>query len=317
MKYQLKQIYGRPWLLNGLSLKLIESHYENNYGGALRRLNSITEQLEALDFVKAAPNVVNGLKREQLIALNSTLLHELYFASLGGEGKPTREMVDALANDFGSYDRWRAEFVAMANALRGGSGWVVLTYVPRDGRLVNQFATDHSQSVAGGIPILALDMYEHAFHIDFGANARAYIEAFMRNLDWKSVEERYLQAAEVAPPPALVQPEFEGIPAVGPEEVKAMLDSGQKVQIVDARPSFYVSRTQDIMEGATWRDPERVTDWIGELSKTDPVVVFCVYGFHVGCRTAGALREAGFDAKFMKGGHVAWKAIGGKTKMFA
>src|ERR1700741_4649113 len=139
----------------------------------------------------------------------------------------------------------------------------------------------------------------------------------MRNLDWKSVEERFLQAAQVAPPPPLEQPEYAHVPAVGPEEVKAMLDAGQKVQIVDARPSFYASRTQDIMEGATWRDPDRVQDWIGELSKTEPVVVFCVYGFHVGCRTAGTLREAGFDAKFMKGGHVAWKAMGGKTKMFA
>ena len=71
------------------------------------------------------------------------------------------------------------------------------------------------------------------------------------------------------------------------------------------------------MQGATWRDPERVQDWIGELKKDEPVVVFCAYGFHVGCRTAGALREAGFDASYMKGGHSAWKAIGGKTKLIA
>ena len=102
MKYQLKQIYCRPWLLNGLSLRLIESHYENNYGGALRRLNAITAELQSLDFASAPAHVVNGLKREQLVALNSTLLHELYFASLGGDGKPTPPMVDTLANDFGS-----------------------------------------------------------------------------------------------------------------------------------------------------------------------------------------------------------------------
>ena len=122
MRYQLKPIFCRPWLLNGLSLKLIESHYENNYGGALRRLNAITEQLESLDFAKTPGYVLNGLKREELVALNSTLLHELYFAGLGGEGKPTRPMADALARDFGSVDRWRGEFVAMGNALGGGSG---------------------------------------------------------------------------------------------------------------------------------------------------------------------------------------------------
>src|SRR5213083_3702018 len=106
MRYQLKPIFCRPWLLNGLSLKLIESHYENNYGGALRRLNAITEQLESLDFAKAPGYVVNGLKREQLVALNSTLLHELYFASMGGDGLITNPMKDVLARDFGSADRW-------------------------------------------------------------------------------------------------------------------------------------------------------------------------------------------------------------------
>ena len=93
MRYQLKQIYCRPWTLSGLSLKLIESHYENNYGGALRRLNAITEQLEALDFAKTPGYVINGLKREELVALNSTLLHELYFASMGGDGKATERHV--------------------------------------------------------------------------------------------------------------------------------------------------------------------------------------------------------------------------------
>jgi Fe-Mn family superoxide dismutase len=318
MRYQLTPIHCRPWLLNGLSLRLIESHFENNYGGALRRLNAISAQLESLDYATAPPYQVGSLKREELAALNSTLLHELYFASLGaGDGKPTAPVAEALERDFGSVGQWRSQFLAMATALAGGSGWVLLTWVPRDRRLVNSFATDHAQSIAGGIPVLALDMYEHAYHIDFGANAKAYIEAFMRNLDWQSVEQRYLEAAQVAPPPALEQPEFEGIPAVGPEEVKAMLESGQKVQIVDARPSFYASRTPDIMSGATWRDPERVQEWIGDLSKSDPVVVFCAYGFHVGCRTAGALREAGFDAKSMKGGHTGWKAIGGATRLLA
>ena len=318
MRYQLTPIHCRPWLLNGLSLKLIESHYENNYGGALRRLNAITERLESLDFSSTPGYVVNSLKRDELIALNSTLLHELYFASLGvGDGKPTDVLAQALARDFESVDRWRSEFLAMAGALAGGSGWVLLVYVPRDRRLVNQRADDHGQSVAGGIPILALDMYEHAYHIDFGANAKAYIEAFMRNIDWNAVQARYEDACKVEPPRPLVQPEFGDLPGVGVEEVKAMLDAGKPVQFIDARPKFYVSRTQDIIEGATWRDPERVQEWIGELSKSEPVVVFCVYGFHVGCKTAIALREAGFDAKYMKGGHSGWKAIGGAVRLNA
>jgi superoxide dismutase, Fe-Mn family len=315
MRYQLKQIYCRPWLLNGLSLKLIESHYENNYGGALRRLNAITAQLDSLDYAKTPGYMVNGLKREELVALNSTLLHELYFASLGGDGKPTQPMTDALVRDFGSVDRWRGEFLAMANALAGGSGWVVLTYIPRDRRLMNQYAAEHSQAAAGGIPILALDMFEHAYHIDFGANAKAYVDAFVRNIDWQAVEGRYEDAAKVEPPRPLVQKEFGDLPGVGVEEVRAMLEAGKPLQFIDARPKHYVSRTQDMIEGATWRDPERLQEWIGELSKSEPVVVFCVYGFHVGCRTAVALREAGFDARYMKGGHSGWKAAGGPIRM--
>jgi Fe-Mn family superoxide dismutase len=193
----------------------------------------------------------------------------------------------------------------------------LLTYVPRDRRLVNQYASEHSQAIAGGIPILALDMYEHAYHIDFGANAKAYIGTFLRNTDWKSVETRYEDASAVQPPRPLEQKEFGDLPGVGVEEVKAMLDSGERVQFIDARPMHSVARTQDIIDGAVWRDPERVQEWAGELSKSDPVVVFCVYGFHVGCRTALALREAGFEARYMKGGHSAWKAIGGPMKLHA
>ena len=153
MRYRLTPINTRPWLLNGLSLRLIESHYENHYGGALRRLNAITEQLESLDFDKTPGYVVNSLKREELIALNSTLLHELYFASMAfGDGRPTELLAQALSRDFGSVDRWRSEFVAMAQGLAGGSGWVLLVYVPRDRRLINQYAGDHGQTTAGGDP---------------------------------------------------------------------------------------------------------------------------------------------------------------------
>ena len=316
MKYQVKQIHCRPWTLNGLSLKLIESHYENNYGGAVRRLNAITEQLGKLDYAKTPGFVINGLKREELTALNSSYLHELYFAGLGGEGRITKRMSEALERDFGSYLRWRDEFSAMGYALGGGSGWVVLTWLPRDQRLINQYASEHSQSVAGGVPILALDMYEHAYHIDFGANVKAYVDAIFRNLEWSLIEERYEDATRALPPRPLVQKEFADVPGVDVEEVKEALDAGKPIQLIDTRPRHFVSRTQDIVEGAKWRDPERLQEWIGELSKDEPVVVYCAYGFHVGCKTAIALRDAGFDAKYLKGGHSGLRAVGSAVKMY-
>jgi len=315
MPYSLKQIHCRPWTLNGLSLELIESHYENNYGGALRRLNAITEQLGSLDFEKAPGHVINGLKREELVALNSTLLHELYFASLGGDGKPTQTMIDALSAQFGSFDRWRTQFRAMGYALGGGSGWVVLAYIPRDGLLLNQYAAEHSQAAVSGVPILALDMYEHAFHMDFAANARAYVDTFLRNVDWPAVEERYEDATKVAPPRPLIQPEFADVPSIGVEEVRQLLASKAPVQVIDVRPRHSLSRQQDIAEGVQWRDPDRLQDWMGDLSKSEPVVVYCAYGFHVGCGTASKLRDAGFDAKFMNSGHSGWKAVGAPVRL--
>jgi superoxide dismutase, Fe-Mn family len=292
MRYNVAPLYCRPWTLNGITPHLIESHYENDYGSALNRLNVIADELDKLDLATTPAHVVSRLKRDEAAALNSTLLHELYFASLGGDGRAVpAEMADAIVRDFGSVLRWRREFIALAESLAGGSGWVLLTYVPRDERLINQSATDHSQSISGGISILAIDMYEHAYHLDFGAN------------DWDAVQTRYRNATKVAPPPKLVQKQWLDLPTITVEEVKSMLDAGQSIQIIDTRPRHYTARAQDIMEGAVWRDPERVDEWIGELSKTDPVVTFCVYGFHIGCETAETLRRAGFDARYMAGSH--------------
>jgi superoxide dismutase, Fe-Mn family len=317
MQYHIAPLFCRPWTLNGIPSRLIESHYEHIYGEALNRLNRITAELGALDASTPA-HVINRLKRDQLTELNSTLLHELYFASLGGDGRTLPELIaGGITRDFGSVDRWRHEFVALAAALSGSSGWVLLTYVPRDGRLINQTASDHAQNIAGGIPILAIDMYEHAYQLEFGANADAYIAAFMRNIEWNAVQARYQDASEVKPPKRLEQKQFGDLPSIAPEEIKAMLDSGTKVQIIDTRPRHYSTRARDMMEGAVWRDPERLDDWIGELSKTEPVVTFCVYGFHIGCETAATLRKAGFDARYMSGGHYAWKAIKGPVKLFA
>lgn len=150
MRYHLASLYCRPWTLNGISARLIESHYENNYGAALNRLNAISAEIEQFDFGSASDQSLVRLKRDETAALNSTLLHELYFASLGGDGRVLPDVLaSAIAKDFGSVDRWRQEFVGIANGMTGGSGWVLLTYVPRDGRLINQIASEHDQCIAG------------------------------------------------------------------------------------------------------------------------------------------------------------------------
>ena len=187
MTYVVKPLSFEATKLKGLSERLIVSHWENNYGGAVRRLNAIAAQVAELDFAKAPIFVVNGLKREELIAANSMILHELYFDSLGGDGISGGLIDEALKRDFGSVDRWRSEFVGMGKALRGGSGWVLLTYSQRKRRLINQWAADHTHALAGGTPILALDMYEHSYQLDYGASAERYVDAFMDNINWAHV----------------------------------------------------------------------------------------------------------------------------------
>jgi Fe-Mn family superoxide dismutase len=188
MPFQPKPLSCDPARVRGMSERLVVSHYENNYCGAVKRLNLIEEQLAGLDPATAPGFVINGLKREELIAANSMILHELFFDGLGEAGEPGPGLRAALARDFGSYERWRAEFVGMGKALGGGSGWVLLSWSPRVGRLVNQWASDHCHTLAGGTPILALDMYEHSYHIDFGAKAAGYVDAFMDAVKWANAE---------------------------------------------------------------------------------------------------------------------------------
>jgi superoxide dismutase, Fe-Mn family len=190
-EYAIKKLPFDPAKVKGLSEKLLISHYENNYGGAVKRLNAITAQLASLDFASAPVFLVNGLKREELVATNSMIIHELYFDCLGGEGEPKSALADQLAKDFGSVARWKAEFAATGKALGGGSGWVLLTWSPRDKRLVNSWAADHTMTIAGGRPILALDMFEHAYQMDYGAKAAAYVDAFMQGIRWDTVGARF------------------------------------------------------------------------------------------------------------------------------
>jgi Fe-Mn family superoxide dismutase len=188
MPFAMKPLGCDPARIKGMSEGLIISHYENNYGGAVKRLNLIEEQLAGLDHASTPGFMINGLKREELIAMNSMILHELFFDGLGNESEPGPALKEALARDFGSYERWRSEFMAMGKALAGGSGWVLLSWSPRDRKLVNQWAADHAHTLAGGVPVLALDMYEHSYHIDFGAKAATYVDTFMESVRWGNAD---------------------------------------------------------------------------------------------------------------------------------
>ncbi|MDP3747782.1 MAG: Fe-Mn family superoxide dismutase [Phenylobacterium sp.] len=184
-----------PKAVPGLSEKLLISHHDNNYVGAVKRLGAIRAEFGKLDFATASMFQMNGLKREELIAWNSMILHELYFAGLAARAAPSTGLAQALERDFGSHDRWAGEFTAMGKALGGGSGWVLLTYSRHDGRLVNTWASDHTQTLADGAPLLALDMYEHAYALDYGAKAADYVDAFMNAMTWSEANRRFVSAS--------------------------------------------------------------------------------------------------------------------------
>ena len=314
MQQEITPIAVRPWTLNGISERMLVSHYENNYGGAVRTLNAVRGDLAVLD--AGAPGYrLRALKREELIAIGSVTLHELYFGNLGGEGNKVPDQARTILEEhFGSVAAWRREFVGTARSLAGGSGWVLLTYSRRQRRFWNQVATNHTQAAVDAAPVLVLDMYEHAYHMDFGANATAYIDAFMRNIDWAAVIHR-MDAVRADRSLPLEDPSDKALPSLSVEELAAQLAKGEPVQVLDARPRHHISRTVDLMEGAIWRDPDRVDEWIGELEPDRPVAVYCAYGFHVGCSVTKTLRERGFDARYIRGGISAWYATGGSRAL--
>src|SRR2546428_12026780 len=164
MHQEIIPIPVRPWTLNVISERMLVSHYENDYGGAVRALNAVRAELAALD-AKAPGSRLRALKREELIAMGSVALHELYFGNLGGEGNKIPDNIRAILEEhFGSVAAWRREFVGTAQSLAGGSGWVLLTWSRRQRRLPNQIPPDHSQAAASPPPLPPLGCGARADH---------------------------------------------------------------------------------------------------------------------------------------------------------
>jgi Fe-Mn family superoxide dismutase len=186
-----------PKKLSGLSEKLLVSHHENNYSGAVKNLNKV--ELELQNVTKDTPGyLVAALRERELTFTNSMILHERYFGNLGGDGKAGGDIAKALATSFGSQARWEELFRASAVALGGGSGWVILDLNFHSGDLRIYGVGAHNQSLAFGAPLLVLDMFEHAYALDYGAAHAKYIDAFFANLRWDEVDRRYQKAVQSA-----------------------------------------------------------------------------------------------------------------------
>ncbi len=187
-----------PAKLDGLSERLIKSHWENNYIGSVKALNMIEGQIaKALTDPDLPALVHGGLKRELSHRTGSVVLHEHYFEQFGGDGKPGGSVLAAVDTAFGSHANWELDFRRTAMSLAGGSGWCVLALNLHLGCLENYWGWDHTNISAMGIPLLALDMYEHSFQMDYGAAAAKYVDAWFRNVDWAVVDARFIRAQKM------------------------------------------------------------------------------------------------------------------------
>jgi superoxide dismutase, Fe-Mn family len=180
-----------PKKLIGISEKMILSHWENNYGGSVKILNSVNRKLAtALNEAENQPFAYGDLKRQQLLRTGSVILHELYFENLGSKGGPETALKTELTSQFGSFETWLAEFKKIAQSLSGGSGWVVLAFNTHFRKMENHGLSDHLQHPPASIPLLVLDMFEHSYQMDYGAAAAKYIDAFFSNVNWSVVQKR-------------------------------------------------------------------------------------------------------------------------------
>lgn len=191
---------SRTLKLKGISARTITEHYKL-YEGYVNKVNETREKLRSADPRKGNPTYseIRALKRGESYALNGAKLHELYFEELGGTGgEPAGDLLKAIERQYGSVDAFLAEFRGTG---LGARGWAVLAYDVQQQELFIYMTDDqHNGHVIQSVPILPMDVFEHAYFIDYGTNRGGYIDAFFQNLDWHVVNRRYLRAVREAKP---------------------------------------------------------------------------------------------------------------------
>jgi superoxide dismutase, Fe-Mn family len=192
--------------LKGISDRTLQNHHDKLYTGYVRKKNEIENRLEELgrEIVKDnAPEAnttyseLRALKDGETYAVNGVYLHEWYFDVLGGDGKTENatELVDALTESFGSVKGFIKYFSECAMAARG---WTVLAWDTKERRLWTYNCDAHNQGgVWGALPVIVLDVYEHAYFMDYGADRKAYIEAFWKNFNWPAANDLYKRTSAI------------------------------------------------------------------------------------------------------------------------
>ncbi len=177
--------------LEGFSQRQLSEHHGILYKGYVNKVNEIRSLLQSVEYDKANQSFsdLRAMKIEETFALNGAKLHEAYFENLGGSGaEADGEILTMINRDFGSYNAWETDFKATGMAVRG---WVVLAYDKESGTLHNFGSDSHNLgAIWNSVPILVMDVYEHAYMIDYGVKRPPYIDAFMKNINWQVVNSR-------------------------------------------------------------------------------------------------------------------------------
>jgi superoxide dismutase, Fe-Mn family len=173
--------------LEGISREAVEAHYKL-YEGYIAKRNEILHRLADVDLESGNQvySEVRALKVDLTFAVGGVKNHEVYFEHLGGDGgDPSGPIADLIDRDFGGADRWRADLTATG---MGGRGWAWTAYDWDEGRLFNYIGdAQNSYPIWNATPLVALDVYEHAYFLDYRTDRAAYIDAFFQNLDWTTV----------------------------------------------------------------------------------------------------------------------------------
>lgn len=182
-------------ILEGISEKQLKEHHDVLYVGYVKKWNEIQEKLAQVDrsLANATYSDYGEMKREETFALNGIKLHEGYFDNMAqGGAEPLGIIKEWIERDFGSYEKWMEDFKALGVSARG---WAILAFDLDDGKLYNYLCDSHNQGgVWNSVGLLIMDVYEHAYFLDFATARKAYIEVFFKNIDWgfvNSLIEKY------------------------------------------------------------------------------------------------------------------------------
>lgn len=184
--------------LHGISEKTIDYHYEKLYKGYVNKYNEIQEKLQVAntDSANQTYSEWRALKMGETFAEDGIILHEMYFGNLGGNGNSTNTGIyKDIEEQFGSFEKFKAMVNATAMAARG---WAIVAWNSLEGNIGIYAADSHNQGgIWSSMPFLVIDVYEHAYYMDYGSDRKSYLEAFWKNVDWEAVNDRYQPSTSI------------------------------------------------------------------------------------------------------------------------